>query len=101
MSAEQISLGQRHAVPPTNGYFNTDTEMTEPDFNDFTVNPVAGKIQMDDVHFDPDAAAFEPETDDSRRSTAQKRVQHQVAFVRRGQQAAFDQRHGLFYSQNF
>jgi hypothetical protein len=37
------------------------------------------------IQFDPDAAAIEPEADDGRRATAQKRVQHQVAFVRRGQ----------------
>ena len=47
------------------------------------------------VQFNADTAAFEPEAGHRRRAVAQKRVQHQVPFVRRGQQAAFHQSHGF------
>ena len=47
------------------------------------------------VQFNPDAAAFEAEAGDGGGAAAQEGVEHQVAFVGRGQQATLDQRHGL------
>ena len=69
--------------------------MAEPDFNDFPVGTPGRDFDVVQIEFDADAAAFEPDAGHRRRAVAQKRVQHQVAFVRRGQQAAFYQSHGL------
>ena len=83
----------RRASPTGYGNINSDAEVAEPDFNDFTVGPPGRHFDVVQIQFDADAAAFEPEAGHRRRAVAQKRVQHQVAFVRRGQQAAFHQSH--------
>ena len=50
---------------------------------------------MGQVGFDPDALAIQAHGGHRRGAVAQKRVQHQIAFIGGGPQAAFDQRHGL------
>ena len=95
MGTEQISLGLLELAPPNDGDFYADAEVAEPDFNDFTVGPTRRHFDVVQIELDPDAAAFEPEAGHRRRAVAQKRVQHQVPFVRRGQQAAFNQSHGF------
>jgi len=56
-------------------------------------HPFHRQLNMVGILFNPNAAAVQPGTRDRRRATSQKRVEHQVAFVGRGQQAALYQRH--------
>lgn len=56
-------------------------------------HPFHRQMNMAGILFDTDAAAVQPGARDRRRATSQKRIEHQVAFVGRGQQTTFNQRH--------
>src|SRR5690242_14873059 len=91
----RTSGGQGTARPTNNVDFHADAEVAEPEVDDFTVGTVGGNSNIGEVGFYSDATPVETDAGDGGCSTAKERVEHQITFVRRGQQATFDQGHGL------
>ena len=66
--------------------------MAEPECDDFGIGAAGGEGKMRQIQFHAHKTASEPHTRHGRCSAAEKRVEHEVSGIRRGQEAAFHQR---------